>query len=407
LNFALLRAVAAAQSLGDHLAYLRHPGRPVETSINDAVAGASQSLKLWQAGAINASGLRQKLREAEARGSLARLLFPVSSSDDIAPRRAAAVASLRELFAALTAYGEAYETCVSSKAPVPGRIPFSPANDPTAALWTGLRAALAVVLVGWFWILSAWPHGSTAVVLAAVATARLATMGHAVLLAVAASLIFSLATVPAFVIVDILLPLASGFPMFTLIVGPMLFCCAFLMSQPNPKKALVGFLSALLFASVGQFQNRMVYDPVGLLNTSIAAVFAVGVTLVLWAVIAPETAAAARRRFLRVAQRAVSRLTAPRHPIGVAEFETRIAEGLDQLQGHLRADQPADIAALQAGMRLLGAGQALRRQEPEGAAPTGAFGNSSISDDYVADLLKRGHAQPSAEPDVKVHRDAA
>jgi hypothetical protein len=67
----------------------------------------------------------------------------------------------------------------------------------------------------------------------------------------------------------------------------------------------------------------------------------------------------------------------------------------------LHADQPTDIAALQAGMRLLGAGQALRRREEEGAAPT------STSDDYVADLLKRGHAQLSAEPDDQVHRDAA
>jgi uncharacterized membrane protein YccC len=402
LNLALLRAVVAAQSLGDHLAYLRHAGRPVEASIYDAALGASQLLKLWQAGAINASGLRQKLREAEARRSLARRLFPVSSSNDVAPRRAAAIASLRELFAALTAYAEAYEACISSKTPVPGRIPFSPANDPIAALWTGLRAALAVVLVGWFWILSAWPHGSTAVILAAVATARLATMGHAVLLAVAATLIFSLATIPAFVIVDVLLPLASGFPMFALIVGPMLFYCAFLMAQPNPKTMLMGYLSALLFASVGQFQNRTVYDPVGLLNTSIAAVFAVGVTLVLWAVIAPETAAAARRRFLRVAQQAVSRLTAPHRPIGVAEFETRIAEGLDQLQGHLRADQPADVAALQAGMRLLGAGRALGRRETDDAAPPIAFGNSGNSDDYVADLLKRGHAQLSADPDDQV-----
>ena len=398
--------VAAAQSLGDHLAYLRDAGRPVEASINDAVSGASQLLKLWQAGAINASGFRQKLREAEARGSVSRLLFPVSSSDDVAPRPAAAIASLSELFAALTAYVEAYETCVFSKTPVPGRILFNPANDPIAALWTGLRAALAVILVGWFWILSDWPHGSTAVILAAVATARLATMGHAVLLAAAATLIFSIATIPAFVIVDVLLPLVSGFPMFALIVGPMLFCCAFLMSKPDPKKALVGFLSALLFASVGQFQNRMVYDPVGLLNTSIAAVFAVGVALVLWAVIAPETAAAARGRFLRVAQQAVSRLTAPRHPIGIGEFETRIAGGLDQLQGHLRADQPADIAVLQAGMRLLGAGQALRRPETEGAAPTFAFGNSGISDDYVAALLKRGHAQLPAVPDHQVRSSA-
>jgi uncharacterized membrane protein YccC len=399
LNLALLRAAAAAQSLGEHLAYLRHAGRPVEASISDAVSGASQLLKLWQAGAINASGLRQKLREAEARGSLARLLFPVSLSDDVAPRQAA-IASLRELFVALTAYVEAFETCVSSKTPVQDRIPFSPANDPVAALWTGLRAALAVVLVGWFWILSAWPHGSTAVILTAVATARVATMGHAVPLAVAATMIFTLATVPSFLIVEVLLPLTSGFPMFALIVGPMLFGCAYLMSKPNPKAMLIGYLSVLLFASVGQFQNRMVYDPVGLLNTSIAALFAAGVTLVLWAVIAPETAEAARRRFLRVAQEGVSRLSAPRHPIGVAEFETRIAEGLDQLKGHLRADS----AALQAGMRLLGAGQALRRRETERSAPTTAFG---ISDDYVADLLKRGRAQLSAEPDDQVHRDAA
>lgn len=417
LNLALLRAVAVAQSLGEHLAYLRHADRPVEASISDAVSGASQLLKLWQAGAINASGLGQKLREAEARGSLARRLFPVSSSDDVAPRWPAEIAPLRELFTALTGYAEAYETCVSGKTPVPHHIAFSAANDPIAALWTGLRAAVAVVLVGWFWILSGWPHGSTAVILAAVATARLATMGHAALLAIAATMIFALATIPAFVIVDVLLPLASGFPMFALIVGPFLFYCAFLMAQSNPKTKLLGYLSALLFASVGQFQNRMVYDSVGLLNTSIAAVFAVGVTLVLWTVIAPETAAAARRRFLRVARHAVSRVTARRHPIGVAEFETRIAEGLDQLQGHLRADQPADIAALQAAVRLLGAGQALRREEPEGGAATATFGNSRIPDDYVADLLRRGHAQlpaepddqvlSSADPDTGVHRDAA
>jgi uncharacterized membrane protein YccC len=408
LNLALLRAVAAAQSLGDYLAYLRHAGRPVEASINDAVSGASQLLKLWQAGAINASELRQKLREAETRRSLARLLFPVPLSSDVAPGQAAAITSLSELFAALTAYVEAYEACVSSETPVPGRIPFSPANDPIAALWTGLRAALAVVLVSWCWILSAWPHGSTAVILAAVATARLATMGHAVPLALAGAMIFALATVPAFVIVEVLLPLTSGFPMFALIVGPMLFGCAYLMSKPNPKTMLIGYLSALLFASVGQFQNRMVYDPVGLLNTSIAAVFAAGISLVLWAVIAPETAEAARRRFLRVAQQAVSGLTAPRHPIGVAEFQTRIAEGLDQLQVHLRADQPGDLADLAAGSRLLGAGHALLRQwQQDGPEPPVAAASARVSDSYLAGLLERGRTQVFAEPSRQVHRDAA
>jgi uncharacterized membrane protein YccC len=407
LNIALLRVVGAAQSLGEQLGYFRRTDQPVGVGIDDTLGAAVLALKFWQSGAIDAAGLQQKLRQTDTRRCFAELLFPTPSSDSVAPQRAAAASGLRELLAALTAYAQAYEACIAGSAPVPGHIPFTPANDPLAALWTGLRAALAVAFVGWFWILSAWPHGSTAVILTAVATARLATMGHAVPLAVAATMIFAFATVPSFLIVEVLLPLASGFPMFALIVGPMLFGCAYLMSKPNPKTMLIGYLSALLFASVGQFQNRMVYDPVGLLNTSIAAIFAAGVTLVLWAVIAPETAEAARSRFLRVARQAVSRLVAPQQPIGLAEFETRIADGLDQLQSHLRADQPADIAALQAGMRLLGAGGVLRRQEPGSAAPTGAFGNSSISDDYVGRLLKRGHAQLSANLDHLVQRDAA
>ena len=100
-------------------------------------------------------------------------------------------------------------------------------------------------------------------------------MGHAVPLAVAGTMIFALATVPSFLIVEVLLPLTSGFPMFALIVGPMLFGCACLMSKPNPKTMLIGYLSALLFASVGQFQNRMLYDP-SVCSTPVAAVFAAG-----------------------------------------------------------------------------------------------------------------------------------
>ena len=40
-----------------------------------------------------------------------------------------------------------------------------------------MRAALAIFFVSAFWILSDWAHGSTAAVLGAIATARLATMG--------------------------------------------------------------------------------------------------------------------------------------------------------------------------------------------------------------------------------------
>ena len=408
LSIALLQVVGAVQLLGEQLAYFRCADLPVGAGIDETLVGAISALKLWQAGAIDAAGLHQKLLEAEARRDLVELLFPAPSSHSAAPGRAAVASGLGELLAALTAYVDAYEACILGSAPVPVSIPFSPANDLTAAVWTGLRASLAVVFVGSFWVLSAWPHGSTAVILAAVATARVATMGHAVPVALATTMIFTLATVPAFVIVEMLLPLVSGFPMFALIVGPMLFGCAYLMSKPNPKTMLTGYLSALLFASVGQFQNRMVYDPVGLLNTSIAAVFAGGVTLVLWSVVAPDTAEAARRRFLRVARRAVDRLTALGHPIGLVEFETRIADALSQLQSHLRSNQAGDLADPAAGSRLLGAFSPLLRQAAQDdAAPSAAAAVVSVFDRHLPGLLERRRAQPVPEPSEQVIRDAA
>jgi uncharacterized membrane protein YccC len=234
---------------------------------------------------------------------------------------------------------------------------FTHANDPAVALWTGVRAALAVFFVSGFWILANWAHGSTAAILGAVATARLATMAPAVPIAVAATLIFSLSTIPAFIIIDVLLPLAQGFAMFAL--AAMLFLCALLMA--HKKTMLIGYFSALLFASTGEFQNQMTYDPVGLINTSIAAVIAAAAALVLWAILAPQTPEAARRTFVRAAHRVLARIVAPRPGIGLAEFETAMTEALDQLRGSLRDDNPDDVESFEAGIALLGGGRELIR----------------------------------------------
>ena len=77
-----------------------------------------------------------------------------------------------------------------------------------------------------------------------------------VLVALGATLSFALATIPAFIIVEVLLPLADGFGMFAVAVAPMLFLCAFLMA--HKKTMLIGYMSALLFASAGQFLDQMV-----------------------------------------------------------------------------------------------------------------------------------------------------
>jgi uncharacterized membrane protein YccC len=185
-------------------------------------------------------------------------------------------------------------------------------------------------------------------------------------IAVGATLIFALATIPAFIIVEVLLPLADGFAMFALAVAPMLFLCAFLMA--HKKTMLIGYLSALLFASAGGFLDRMVYDPVGMLNTCIAAVVSAATAMVLWAIIAPATPEAARRRFARAARQALARIAARQRRIGLAEFETAMTEAVNQLHSHLQPDQLDDIAAFEAAIAMFGAGRELIRVRDDHAS---------------------------------------
>jgi uncharacterized membrane protein YccC len=359
LDTALIDAISVAQLLGQQLDALERRASN-ETGLDDAIADATAAIRAWRANAIAADAFSRRLLRAQAH---LPLVWPLcrdpSMPDEEVIRRIAMIAGLGEFFTALTAYAEAYEAFTSAPRTASRRIRFTHANDPVGALWTGLRAALAVFFVSGFWILANWAHGPTAAILGAVATARLATMAPAVPIAVAATLIFSLSTIPAFIVIDVLLPLAQGFAPFAIAVAPMLFVCALLMA--HKKTMLIGYFSALLFASAGEFQNQMTYDPVGLINTSIAAVIAAAAAMVLWAILAPQTPEAARRRFLRAAHRALVRIVAPQPRIGLTEFETAMTEALDQLRGSLRDDNPDDVESFEADIALLGVGRELIR----------------------------------------------
>lgn len=384
IEAALIRLVGVALLLGATLDPRYRTTGSNEACFDDAIGTAAAAIKAWRANAIDAAGLRRCLVRACARLPLTRQLYrDRSAPDGEVIRRAAVVSRLREFFTALTDYAEAHEDFVAAGTPVRRRIAFRHSNDPVAALWTALRAALAVFFVSGFWILANWPHGSTAAILAAVATARLATLGPAVPIAIAGTLIFSVATIPAFIVIEILLPLAQGFVMFALLVAPMLFACAFLMA--NKKTYLIGFFSALLFASAGLFQNRMAYDPIALINTSIAAVVAAAVAMVLWAIVAPATPQAARARFARAARAALARIATPRRRMGLVAFETAMTEALAELQAHLRPDLPDDIAALEFGIALIGAGRELIRLRDEGTwAPAAGWKRD------IAELVCKG-----------------
>jgi uncharacterized membrane protein YccC len=366
--------------------------RPVCTNnavdLQRSLAEMAAAVDLWRSGALDAGGLHQHLLRANAGLPLARELCrePFAPDEEVI-HDAGVVIRLREFGEAFVAFVRASETFQSSKAPPSSSPRVAVANDPVGATWAGLRAAMALLLAGTFWILADWPSGATATILAALVTARLATMEHSLTAATGASLLIAAAIVPFFIVLEIVLPNTAGFVVFALIVAPMVFLCAYVMA--HSKTAGLGFIGGLYFAYGGGFQDRMAYDPVGFLNTSIAIVVAVAIAAVLFAIVAPDTPEAARWRFARVARRMFRRIAcSPR--IALDEFEAVISEALSALRRGPRPDRGEDIVTVEAGVALLSIGRELIRVRDAGW-PTPA---DSVVNAEVVRFLGKGRSYP-------------
>jgi uncharacterized membrane protein YccC len=354
----MLAVTNIACLLGRSLDWLRQR-EARELDLQPARLRSSAAVGGWRRTELDGEGLQRRLIEAAAELPLARTSYsdPMASDEDVI-RRVSAIGRLREFFAALTAFAGAHQALQSPPSGPSPRTRFTVANDRVGAAWAGVRAALSLLLPATFWILADWPEGSTAAILAAVATARLATMEYQKQMAIGATLVVVLATPPAFALVEILLPQASGFEMFSLVVAPFLFVCAFLMT--SRKTAILGFMGALYFANTAAFTNSMVYNAIGFLNTSLAIALAIATAAVLYATVAPNTPEAARRAFVRVSRKTFGRIGERQHPIGLHEFDTAMAEALDLWRRGL-GSAPNAAASVEAGVALLGIGRDLIR----------------------------------------------
>jgi len=366
LGVATLTFLNVSYLLQQSLAWLRsgwqaniHPG------LNETLTKAVADIELWRSGALDSAGLRRCFHEGSVGLPLARDLYrtPAGAMEPDTVRAATAIGRVYEFLDAFADYADSYELVLSPAPPDEVRASFAVSVDQIDALWAGLRSAIAVVALSAFWILADWPSGTTAVILGAVMTSRLATMENPRSTAMAAVLIMSIVAFPSFILIEILLPRATGFAMFALIVAPMLFFCAYLMASKTT--AGLGFLAGLFFANASGFHDRMAYDPIGFVNITIAIIFATAVTAVLVSVVAPDTPTAARRAFIRAIRRAFADIGGASR-IESSEFETAIAAGLNRLSKGARADRAEDAATFDAGIAFLGIGRELIRLRERG-----------------------------------------
>ena len=183
-------------------------------------------------------------------------------------------------------------------------------SDPILAILTGIRSALAVVVVWAIWFVTAWPSGPVAIIVAANVSSLIASMEQPVRISLALAATILVATVPIFFTVFYLLPLASDFVGMAFALAPLMLMCGFVMAQP--KIGAMGQLTAVYFTVGSNIDNVMTYDTVQFFNTSLAILLGIGVALVLFAIIFPETPSQALRLLRRQLRLRLSRFSAAR-----------------------------------------------------------------------------------------------
>jgi uncharacterized membrane protein YccC len=248
-------------------------------------------------------------------------------------------------------------------------------SDPVSAALTGIRSALAVGITSVFWFATAWPTGSTAVVVVAVLCSLLASLEQPDKISMAAAATVLIAAIPVFATQFYLMPLAVDFPSMAVALAPLLLTCGFIMAQP--RIGALGLLGAVYFAFASNIDNVMTYDAVAFLNSSLAVLVGIAVALVLFATFFPETPAYADRRFRRQLLVHLGHLTGA-CPCGPAlrGYQRALFEQLGATLARIRDEPEAARECLKSALSALSAAQAIcrlkRPLDPELAPPIDA-----------------------------------
>ncbi|SDT23662.1 FUSC family protein [Pseudomonas oryzae] len=162
---------------------------------------------------------------------------------------------------------------------------FTPRANGAAAAVAGMRSALLILLLGTFWIASAWPSGSTFVLTAAMVSALASTAANPrrlswQLLAGAGGAALYAGFVQFWV-----LPWLDGFALLCSALAPLFALGAWLLARPPRMGYGAGLL--LWFCMLGLPANLTVYDPYRLFNEYLAALLSIGLAALAATLILP------------------------------------------------------------------------------------------------------------------------
>ncbi len=215
--------------------------------------------------------------------------------------------------------------------------PFTPQTNWMASAASGIRAAFILVVLGSYWVATAWPSGATMTLIAAATVGLSAATPNPKRMAFQMACGTLLGALIGFFEMFFVFPWIDGFALLCVMLAPVIVLGSFLSSRPQ--YAGVG-LGLLIFFSTGSVpDNLTVYNPYAFINDYIAMVLGMLVCAAAGAIILPPNSRWLWRRLEQDLRGQVVYAISSKLKGLASGFESRTRDLLHQAYG-LAAGQP-------------------------------------------------------------------
>jgi uncharacterized membrane protein YccC len=215
--------------------------------------------------------------------------------------------------------------------------PFTPQTNWWAAAASGIRASFILVVLGSYWVATAWPSGATMTLIAAATVGLSAATPNPKRMAFQMACGTFLGALIGFVEMFFIFPWIDGFPLLCVMLAPVIVLGSFLTSRPQ--YAGVG-LGLLIFFSTGSVpDNLTIYNPYTFINDYIAMVMGMLVCAAAGAIILPPNSRWLWKRLEQDLRGQVVYAISGKLKGLASRFESRTRDLLHQAYG-LAAGQP-------------------------------------------------------------------
>ncbi|WP_133648083.1 FUSC family protein [Paraburkholderia flava] len=171
---------------------------------------------------------------------------------------------------------------------------YEPKTNSIAAAVSGVRAAIVMIVLGVFWIATAWPSGATLLLNAATTTALAASSPYPTRTAFQMAAGTVLASVLGYVIVFDVYPHIDGFPLLCAALTPFLLLGSFITTKPKLAAYGMGYCIYICFLAGPDLVIH--YDPMSFLNDALALMLSMAVAAIAFAVLLPPSTPWLRNR---------------------------------------------------------------------------------------------------------------